>query len=106
MPTEWLALGSSLPAAFSGTHLACSGVRPATAVLTGVNHSAVLCVDRSSLSRMERSVGAGLATGVWAMAREAKARGRTKARRRMLGIVARTLAEVREMRDFCDQRSG
>src|ERR1700748_3672555 len=94
MPTEWLALGSSLPAAFRGTHLACSGVRPAMAVLTGVNHSALLWVDCSSLRRTERSVGAGFAAGVWATDREAKASGRRRARRRMLGIVARALAEV------------
>src|SRR6185312_8335641 len=103
MPTEWLALGSSLPAALRGTHLACSGVRPAMAVLTGVNHSALLCVDCSSLSRTERSVGAGFAAGACARDTEAKASGRRRLRRRMDGIVARALAEMLKAVDFCDR---
>src|ERR1700739_2528078 len=59
MPTEWLALGSNLRAALAGTHFAWSAVRPATAVLTGTNHSAWLCVERSCKSRMLRRVGGG-----------------------------------------------
>ena len=63
MPTEWLALGSSLPCAFCGTHFACSAVRPATAVFIGVNHSALSCVLWSCDKRSERSV-TGVGAGV------------------------------------------
>src|ERR1700677_1064042 len=47
-PTEWFPLLS--------VQLACSGVRPATAVFAGTNHSALLCVDRSCSSRTALSV--------------------------------------------------
>src|SRR6476646_4909273 len=65
MPTEWLALGSSLPWALCGTHFACSAVRPAIAVFIGVNHSALSWLLWSSAQRAERKVtGVGDGDGV------------------------------------------
>jgi len=75
-----------------GIQRACSGVRPATAVLTGTNHSALLWVERSCSRRMERRL-AGLSWGlgwVWAMARGARRRVRRN--------------RLRDMRaPFCDR---
>src|SRR6476660_6894041 len=65
MPTEWLALGSSLSWALCGTHFACSAVRPATAVFIGVTHSALSWLLWSSANRAERKVtGVGDGDGV------------------------------------------
>ena len=82
MPAEWLALGSSLPAALVGTHLACAGVSPATAASIGVNHSALSWVEWSSDNKVLRRVAGGGAGLVWACVATVKAAVAAKVRAR------------------------
>src|SRR5579864_8955866 len=79
MPTEWSAgAGLAAPPSDLGIHLACSGVRLATAMLMGTNHSSLLWVERSWARRTERRVGgAAGGFGVWAASVEAKRRMRS-----------------------------
>src|SRR6185437_401270 len=95
MPTEWSAGAGLLGPLDLGIQRACSGVRPATATLTGTNQSSLLWVERSWARRTSRrEVGLGaLAAGagaVWARAgAAARIRVRAKAGARMGGIVTR-----------------
>src|SRR6185312_4724321 len=102
MPTEWSAGAGLLGPLDLGIQRACSGVRPATATLTGTNQSSFVWVERSWARRTSRrdvglgAFGAGVAEGaaagaaVWARAgAAARIRVRAKAGARMGGIVTR-----------------
>src|SRR5262249_28778516 len=73
--TRWLTSCAIEWFAVLSFHVACSKVRPSTALTAGTNQSWLSCVVLSCSSRMDFKVGAG----VWAPAR-AEARERTVTR--------------------------